>query len=72
MMMYTFSKARQNFSSLLDKAKKEGEVMIKRRDGTLFVIKPLLQKTSPLDVEGIDINLSDNEIVDILREVRQR
>jgi antitoxin (DNA-binding transcriptional repressor) of toxin-antitoxin stability system len=72
MMIYTFSKARQNFSSLLDRAKREGEVLIKRKDGALFAIKPISQKNSPLNVEGIDIKLSANEIVDILREVRER
>ena len=43
MTIYTFSEARQNFSSLLDKAREEGEVLIKRRDGSVFVVKPVLK-----------------------------
>jgi len=72
MMTYTFSEARQKFASLLEQAQIEGEVLIKRRDGSLFVVKPILKKKSPLDVKGIDIDLSTNEIVNILREVRER
>jgi len=72
MTIYTYSEARQNFASVLDKAKKVGEVLIKRKDGTIFVIKPITKNDYPLDVKGIDINLSRNEIVDLLHEVRQR
>ncbi len=72
MTVYTYSEARQNFASVLDKAGKIGEVLIKRKDGTIFVIKPIPKNDSPLDVEGIDLNLSRNEIVELLHEVRQR
>ncbi|TLU85657.1 MAG: type II toxin-antitoxin system Phd/YefM family antitoxin [Chlorobium sp.] len=72
MTVYTYSEARQNFASVLDKAGKVGEVLIKRKDGTIFVIKPIPKNDSPLDVKGIDLNLSRNEIVELLHEVRQR
>ncbi len=72
MTVYTYSEARQNFASVLDKAGEIGEVLIKRKDGTIFVIKPIPKNDSPLDVEGIDLNLSRNEIVELLHEVRQR
>ncbi len=72
MTIYTYSEARQNFASVLDKAGKTGEVLIKRKDGTIFVIKPITKNDSPLDVKGIDLNLSRNEIVELLHEVRQR
>lgn len=72
MTIYTFSEARQNFASILEKAKTEGRVLIKRKDGSLFAIEPIAKKKSPLDVEGINIGLSSSEIVDIVREVRER
>ncbi len=72
MTIYTYSEARQNFASVLDKARKVGEVLVKRKDGTVFIIKPVTKNESPLDVQGVDINLSQNEIVDLLHEVRQR
>jgi hypothetical protein len=72
MSVYTFSEARQNFASLLEKAKTEGKVLIRRKDGSVFTIQPLLQKDSPLDVKGVDADVSASEIVSILRESRER
>ena len=72
MKTYTYSEARQNLASVLDKAKKEGEILIRRKDGSSFVVKPLYSKKSPLDVGGIDINITSDEIIDTLREVRKR
>ena len=72
MNVYTFSKARQQLSSVLEHAKKDGEVQIKRRDGQLFVIKPVRSITSPLDVPGIDLKINSKNIVDIVREMRER
>ncbi len=54
MTVYTFSEARQNFASLLEKAKKEGVVLIKRKDGSLFEVLPITPKGSPLDVKGLN------------------
>lgn len=72
MTTYTYSKARQNLASLLDKAKKEGEAFIKRRDGSYFIVRPLNMPHSPLDVDGVDIKLSSEEIVSSIREIRER
>lgn len=72
MTVYTFSEARQNFASILEKAKTEGRVLIRRKDGSVFAIQPVAKKESPLDVEGIDIQITSSEIVDILREIRER
>ncbi|MBC8413488.1 MAG: type II toxin-antitoxin system Phd/YefM family antitoxin [Nitrospira sp.] len=72
MTTYTFSEARQKLSSVLEQAKDHGEVLIKRKDGSLFVVKPVSSKRSPLDVSGVNINLKADEIVDIIREVRER
>jgi antitoxin Phd len=72
MTTYTYSKARQHFSSVLDQAREKGEIYIKRKDGSLFVLKPFTKTSSPLDVKGIDIRLSKEEISEYLREVRKR
>ncbi len=72
MMTYTFSEARQKLASVLEKARTEGEVLIKRRDGSVFVVKPVSKVGSPLDVDGVDLALSGKEIVNIVREVRER
>jgi len=52
---------RQKLSSVLEKARTQGEVLIKRKDGSVFVIKA-----------GINVNLSAKEIVAIVREIRKR
>ena len=41
MVVYTYSEARQNFAALLDKAAQEGEVRVTRKDGQVFVIRPV-------------------------------
>ena len=72
MTVYTFSQARQNFASILEQARKEGEVIIKRKDGSSFTIKPIPNNESPLDVKGVNLSLTADEIVEIVREVRER
>jgi hypothetical protein len=72
MMVYTYSEARQNLASLLDKAAEEGEVRIKRKDGRVFVIKPQPLEGSPLDVEGMDLGTSTAEILQAIQESRRR
>ena len=58
MTTYTFSEARQNFATILEKAKMEGRVLIKRKDGSLFSIQPVVKKDSTLDVEEINSGLN--------------
>ena len=72
MTVYTFSEARQKFAALLERARREGAVRVKRRDGQVFLIQPERSRRSPLDVVGINSDLSREEIVDIVREMRQR
>ncbi len=72
MREYSFTEARQHFASLLEEAKKEGVVCIKKRDGESFYIKPATPKKSPLDVKGVDLGISSSEIVDIVRKGRER
>jgi hypothetical protein len=69
--VYTYTEARQNLASLLDKAANEGEVRVKRRDGQIFIIRPEKVVASPLDVEGIDLNISTDEILQFIAESRR-
>jgi PAS domain-containing protein len=70
-MVYTYSEARRKLASLLDQAVEEGEVRIRRRDGQSFVIRPERKQGSPLDVEGIDLDITTAEIVQFIREGRK-
>jgi hypothetical protein len=71
-IVYTFSEARQKFASVLERARRDGAVRVKRRDGQVFLIQPERPRRSPLDVPGVDAGASTREIVDIVREMRQR
>ena len=66
--VFTYSEARQKLATVLEQSATEGEVRIKRKDGQEFVIKPAEKVESPLDVEGVDLDISAREIVDFVRE----
>ena len=72
MKEYTFSEARQRLASLLDRARKEGSVRIRRRDGQKFILQPELQSRSPLDVPGIKTDIGREEIVETIRTSRRQ
>ena len=72
MKLFTYSDARQQFSKVLDTAKKEGKVLIRRRDGSLFSLVAEKSAISPFDVKGISTKITTPEIVDILRSERKR
>ncbi|MCH8485855.1 MAG: type II toxin-antitoxin system Phd/YefM family antitoxin [Candidatus Cyclonatronum sp.] len=72
MKVYTYSQARQQLAQLLDDAREDGQAQIRRRDGQTFVIKPLEEKKSPLDVAGVSSDLSLDEINTFVREGRER
>ena len=68
---YTMTEARQKLASLLQQAARNGEVRIKRRDGQVFVIRPQKRKGSPLDVGGVDLKLTRDEILESIKESRR-
>lgn len=72
MKVYTYSEARQKLAELLDDARREGQVQIKRRDGQTFIIKPAEEKESPLDVAGVTTGISLKELNEAVRESRER
>ena len=72
MTTFTFSEARKKLAAVLEKAESEGRVLVKRKDGSVFMIQPVEKPGSPLDVEGVKLNLTADEIVGIVREIRRR
>jgi hypothetical protein len=72
MKIYKYSEARQNFSTVLNTALKE-EVIITRKDGNRFKLISINKKVkkSPLDIKGIDTDITTQEIIDIVRECRE-
>jgi hypothetical protein len=72
MQVYTYSEARQKLASVLQQAEQSGKVLIRRKDGQMFALRPEKRSSSPLDVPSIDVSLSTQELVDIIRDGRSR
>jgi len=72
MKVYTYTEARQRLASLLDEAREGGEVRIKRRDGAEFAVRPVVEGGSPLDVPGVDADVRREDILQAIRESRER
>lgn len=72
MKTFTFSEARQKLALLLDTVRQEGEVRIRRKDGTVYAVRQVKEKVSPLEVAGIRSTLTTAEIVQYVREGRER
>lgn len=72
MRVFTYSEARQNLAKLLKLAQTE-EVRIKRRDGSVFVLRAQNESGgSPFDVPGIKTKATTEDILDAVRESRER
>ena len=73
MKVYTYSEARENFASILEEAERDGAVEIRRCDGAVFRIQPAPKsKASPLDVPGVKLKVSTEDLVAAIREGRER
>lgn len=72
MEIYTYSEARQNLATVLEKAERSGKVLIRRRDGRIFALVPEKNNSSPLDVPPIEADISTEQIVEIIRQGRER
>lgn len=71
MRVYSYSEARQQLTELLNRARQEGQVEIRRRDGQRFIVRPNQTVGSPLDVPAIETDLTRQEIVSLVREARR-
>ncbi|MEP7135061.1 MAG: type II toxin-antitoxin system Phd/YefM family antitoxin [Chloroflexota bacterium] len=75
-MIYTVSQIQKQLTELLQKILRDGQVQFKSQDGQVFVIRPILTakstKVSPLDVKGIKLPLTTDDILQAVRESRQR
>jgi len=76
MRVYNYSEARQNFSTVLNTALKE-DVIITRKDGSKFKLVSMpvgnRKNKSPLEkIKGIKTNISMEDILEAIREGRER
>ena len=72
-MVYTYSEAREQLSTLLKKALSEGQVRLRSKDGQVFIIRPEKPlKTSPFDVRSLNLPVTKPDILEAIREGRAR
>lgn len=71
MLVVTYSEARQNFSSVLDKSKNDGAVLVKRADGSVFRISPEVSNSSPFAGIKTLFDIKHDDIMQSLRETRE-
>ncbi len=70
MKVFTYSEARQNLSKLFLLAENE-EVVIRRKDGSLFSLKSKSKKqASPFDISGIDTKATTQDILSAVESSR--
>ncbi|MDQ3011098.1 MAG: type II toxin-antitoxin system Phd/YefM family antitoxin [Acidobacteriota bacterium] len=65
--MQTVREDQQSLSSLPEMASSEEEGRIQRPNGQVFVLRQEQAGRSALDVEGINLNVSTEEIVEFVR-----
>lgn len=72
MKIYTYSQAREKLADILEESKSE-EIVIRRRKGDMFTIAPKLpSRRSPFDVLGLNKKITRKEILEAIRESRER
>ena len=73
MKIYTYSEAREKLANILEESKTE-EVVIRRRKGDVYAIVPQLSRPrrSPFDIPGLSKDITKQEIVEAIRESRER
>ena len=72
MQVYFYSEARQKLALVLDQAETTGKVIIRRKDGRTFALVPETITISPLDIPSIEPDFTTEELVEIIREGRER
>jgi len=72
MEVYTYSEARKELAMVFEQAENNGKALIRRKDGRPFTLVPEKIAFSPLNVPSIKTNITTREIVDIIREGKER
>lgn len=71
MKIYTYSEARKRLAEVLNIARKE-DVIIKRRGDETFTITYRQKSKSPFDIPGIGTRATTSDILEAIRESRER
>jgi hypothetical protein len=68
---YMSTQARRNWASVIEQAYMDGEVVITVRNKINLVIKIAQSDRSPLDIPGVNTDITRQEMVDSVRESRE-
>ena len=71
MKVFGYREATRNLAGVLESAQHVGAAIIRSRDGQSFVVRPEGARSSVLDVEGVDLCVTTDEIVATVREGRE-
>ena len=71
MLVVTYSEARQNFASILDKSKNDGAVLVKRADGSVFRISSEVSESSPFAGIKTLLDIRHDDIMQSLKKTRE-
>jgi hypothetical protein len=72
MTVFTDEEARKRLAEVLDEARARGEVRIRANDGSEYAIRPVPTGRSAMDVGTVKLGLTADEIVELVREGRER
>lgn len=67
---YSYEKAKKSFDLIFKKATVDGKVAI-RKDNEIYILMPASKNISPLDVEGVDMDISSKDIIQFIHESRK-
>ena len=70
MLVTTYSEARKTFSYVLDRAKSDGAVLIRRADGSVFRLTPEDGESAPFDGVSTPIHLPEGALSSVLSDLK--
>lgn len=71
MLVTTYSEARKTFAAMLDRAKVDGAVLIKRADGSLFRLSPESSPRSPFEGVETTVQLPPGALASVLAQAKE-
>jgi hypothetical protein len=71
MKVYSDSEAQNDLNTILSEACKAGAVGIRQKDGQTFIVRPENMPDSPLNVKGVNLPITTEEIVGFIHEARK-
>ena len=72
MSIYNYGEASPQLNQLLDEAKAKHEVIIQRPNGDVFLLRLVTKNELRDSLPQLGVNLSRQEIMEYIREVRER